>query len=189
LVTVTSRHIASDSLFTFILQHVCICLQRYLTTLSNYMASLYCPQATRWSLILVHKTSWWRSSCYYPCRTHRHSAFSHHRLLETLFSACIVAKLSAARTNSSPVVPALQSSVPRTAPDTFIMSPSPPKIRITSWSVVCRWMNMERWWNTKGKLEYWQSNLSQSHLVHHESQMKAWNQNRTSAVRGRWLAA
>jgi hypothetical protein len=149
------------------------------------MVSWYCPQATRWSLIRMRKTTWWMSS-YYPCRTHKHSALSRYRLLATIFSTCIAAELSAAPTNSSPSSPALQSSLRRTAPDTLIMPPSPPTARITSWSV-------DGWiWSADETLKenlHWQSNLSKSHLVHHESRINAWNQTRPSTVRGRWLTA
>jgi len=39
--------------------------------------------------------------------------------------------------------------------------------------VVGEWMGMEHWWNGigKGKLKYWERNLSHCHFVHHKSHM------------------
>ena len=35
------------------------------------------------------------------------------------------------------------------------------------------WISMEQWWNDtdRGKLKYWEKNLSQCHSVHHKSQL------------------
>ena len=188
-VTVTSRYITSDSLFAFLLQHVRICLQRYLKTLSNYMASWYCPQATRWSLVPMRKTSWWMTSCYCPCRTQRHSALSRHEPLDTLFSACLVAELSAAPANSSPVVSPCnhQYPAPRQTRSSCLLPRRRRGLRRVLWSVNGWIRSAEE--TLQENLKHWKSKLSQPHLVHHESHINAWNQTRPSAMRGRWLAA
>jgi hypothetical protein len=43
----------------------------------------------------------------------------------------------------------------------------------TAW-MVDEWMSMEQWWNDtdRGKLKYWEKNLSKCHFLHHKSQMR-----------------
>lgn len=143
MVTVTSRHITSDSLFTLSCN-----MYVFFRALFNDAVKLYgvvilstghemIPDTYAQDLVVDGELLLPMPNAQTQCNV---SLQATRNAVQSVYSSQTVRRSHQQQSSC----PALKSSVPRTAPDTLIMPPSPPTVRITSCPVVCRWMNMER---------------------------------------------
>jgi hypothetical protein len=80
------------------------------------------PPTRRWFLLIMgqmrmRKISWRMTSCYYASWKHSKRALAHYMLFEMLdvFSLCVVAQLSVAPANGSPLLPLMFETCPHCA--------------------------------------------------------------------------